>query len=341
MGQKNCVTVKKFYVKGSVEERIMEVVKQRKEAVGGAATAAGSAASTAAAAAEMDDEELHAAAFGRGRGGHGRSNVRMQDLVGSIQTDRQNLRVGELEILFQVRGIVRHLFLLLAAILLCIFLCIFGCRCCLAACPAACMASRLAAAFWLLAASLCCGSVAAWLVHRRRVGPAGLPSPTTCTCLSPCQGFNQSYVPFVIGLSACFSPDKFFHLTFLPACLLRRRSQTWETPECLSLRARRKRRRRRRLPQTGQAALQPTPHCVEAASPRAESAAAPPRKPAASAAARAAARPLPQPRPRRLPEVARSVWGVVRADLCVASTMQSLRQGKCQMRKGRRRRRQG
>ncbi|KAI3434920.1 hypothetical protein D9Q98_002974 [Chlorella vulgaris] len=101
MGQKNCVTVKKFYVKGSVEERIMEVVKQRKEAVGGAATAAGSAASTAAAAAEMDDEELHAAAFGRGRGGHGRSNVRMQDLVGSIQTDRQNLRVGELEILFQ------------------------------------------------------------------------------------------------------------------------------------------------------------------------------------------------------------------------------------------------
>lgn len=28
----------------------------------------------------------------------------LQDLVGSIQTDRQNLRVGELEVLFQVGG---------------------------------------------------------------------------------------------------------------------------------------------------------------------------------------------------------------------------------------------
>ncbi|KAI7843193.1 hypothetical protein COHA_003176 [Chlorella ohadii] len=93
MGQKREVTVKKFYVKGSVEERIMEVVKQRQEAVGGAGGAA-------AAAAAGEDVELEGLPGRRGRGGE-RTNVRVQDLVGSIHADRQQLRVSELEVLFQ------------------------------------------------------------------------------------------------------------------------------------------------------------------------------------------------------------------------------------------------
>ena len=73
MGQQREVSVKKFYCKGTIEERIMEVVRQRQEAVavggGGGAGAAG----------DDDDPELHGLhGHGQGPAHPQRTNVRMQ-----------------------------------------------------------------------------------------------------------------------------------------------------------------------------------------------------------------------------------------------------------------------
>eukprot|EP00887_Chlorella_sp_A99_P003475 scaffold7.g3475.t1 len=81
MGQQRTVTVKRFYIKGSVEERIMEVVRKRQTQVAGAGGAAG-----AGAGADSDGEGPSAA-----RARH------TNDLAGSIKADKQNLRAGELE----------------------------------------------------------------------------------------------------------------------------------------------------------------------------------------------------------------------------------------------------
>ncbi|GAB4812994.1 hypothetical protein N2152v2_000040 [Parachlorella kessleri] len=80
MGQTRSVTVKRFFVKGSVEERIMEVVQSRQHNAGGGSGAAGA------------DEAPSR---------RNRTNVHMQEVAGSLQADRQQLRVSELEILFK------------------------------------------------------------------------------------------------------------------------------------------------------------------------------------------------------------------------------------------------
>ncbi|KAK9824040.1 hypothetical protein WJX72_007212 [[Myrmecia] bisecta] len=79
MGQARRVVVKKFYVKGSIEERIMEMVKQRREGTGAAA-----------------EPEVAAGA----RGGARRTNE-AADLAGSLKSDRQMLKLAELDLLFR------------------------------------------------------------------------------------------------------------------------------------------------------------------------------------------------------------------------------------------------
>ncbi|CAL5222943.1 g5380 [Coccomyxa viridis] len=76
MGQTRPVTVKKFYIKGSVEERIMEIIKQRK-----AGQQPGS----------RQEAEKEPQKFKR----------KQQDVAGSLKADRQNLRTAELEQLFK------------------------------------------------------------------------------------------------------------------------------------------------------------------------------------------------------------------------------------------------
>jgi len=80
MGQRRPVKVMRFYVQGSVEERIREVVKQRM---------AGAAAPSTAPAWESAYDE------------RSRSKIRTQDVAGSIQADKQNLRLSELQVLFK------------------------------------------------------------------------------------------------------------------------------------------------------------------------------------------------------------------------------------------------
>ncbi|KAK9830036.1 hypothetical protein WJX72_009324 [[Myrmecia] bisecta] len=77
MGQTREVVVKRFYVKGSIEERIMEMVKQRREGNPGAYV--------------MPEYTSTAAAR--------RANA--TDLAGSLKADRQNLKQAELELLFR------------------------------------------------------------------------------------------------------------------------------------------------------------------------------------------------------------------------------------------------
>ncbi|PSC76011.1 helicase-like transcription factor isoform B [Micractinium conductrix] len=103
MGQQRNVVVKKFYVKGSVEERIMEVVKRRQQAEAGGSRNAANANGAAPSDSEdsYDEDDVFGRFARRGHGSHERTNVRMQNLVGSISSDRQQLRVDELETLFQ------------------------------------------------------------------------------------------------------------------------------------------------------------------------------------------------------------------------------------------------
>jgi superfamily II DNA/RNA helicase len=85
MGQRREVKVVRFYVKGSVEEQIMEVVKIRQTGVAGAA----------AANANNDDQDAP------GRRGQYRPHIRVEDQAGSIKEDKQNLRLNELQALFK------------------------------------------------------------------------------------------------------------------------------------------------------------------------------------------------------------------------------------------------
>ena len=122
MGQQREVKVLRFYVKGSVEERIMEVVKTRQTGVAGAAAAA-NATTTAAATfgggggdggasgsgangrftLPSLEELLYEAHEQQHRGGGGRraGGVRVEDQAGSIKEDKQNLRLSELQVLFR------------------------------------------------------------------------------------------------------------------------------------------------------------------------------------------------------------------------------------------------
>ena len=84
MGQQREVKVLRFFVKGSVEEQIMEVVKARQGNVAG-----GSAAALAA-----SDEDHPRARFNN-------RHIRVEDQAGSIKEDKQNLRLSELQILFK------------------------------------------------------------------------------------------------------------------------------------------------------------------------------------------------------------------------------------------------
>jgi hypothetical protein len=122
MGQQREVKVLRFYVKGSVEEKIMDVVRHRQGIAGPseeANNAAGQAENAGAAAGgsgsdggsggaalatdldrfvrrHMEDDPM---LLGYG-GGRNRSNVRVEDMAGSIKADKQNLRISELQILF-------------------------------------------------------------------------------------------------------------------------------------------------------------------------------------------------------------------------------------------------
>ncbi|KAL0037370.1 hypothetical protein WJX79_004318 [Trebouxia sp. C0005] len=86
MGQQREVAVKKFFVKGSVEERIMQMVQQRNKGVKSQepSTSGG----------------LTWADLGQVRGSN-RNQVKAQDIVGSMKADKQNLRMEELDLLFQ------------------------------------------------------------------------------------------------------------------------------------------------------------------------------------------------------------------------------------------------
>ncbi|KAL0020479.1 hypothetical protein WJX77_009137 [Trebouxia sp. C0004] len=86
MGQQREVTVKKFFVKGSVEERIMQMVQQRKE---------GSKSQEPSTSGGLTWADL-----GQVRGSN-RNQVKAQDIVGSMKADKQNLRMEELDLLFQ------------------------------------------------------------------------------------------------------------------------------------------------------------------------------------------------------------------------------------------------
>ena len=77
MGQTREVTVHKMFVAGTVEERILELVKQR--AAGPAQGEAGEAASKSAL----------------------KGKAKAAAIAGAIQSDRQQLRMGELELLFK------------------------------------------------------------------------------------------------------------------------------------------------------------------------------------------------------------------------------------------------
>ncbi|DBA72541.1 TPA: hypothetical protein ACH3X2_010298 [Trebouxia sp. C0005] len=86
MGQQRPVTVKKLYVKGSVEERIMDMVQHRQtgsNSQSGASAAGSSAIATA-----------------------GHTQVKAQDIAGSMKADKQNLRMEELDLLFQTPAFV-------------------------------------------------------------------------------------------------------------------------------------------------------------------------------------------------------------------------------------------
>ena len=71
-----------MFLQGSVEERIMEIIKQRKAGQG-----SGSGERI---------EDLTPCYGGRGKA------RAQQDVAGSLRTDRQNLRIAELEVLFKV-----------------------------------------------------------------------------------------------------------------------------------------------------------------------------------------------------------------------------------------------
>lgn len=86
-----------IWVQGSVEERIMELVKNRREG-----TAMGAAGGAAAAANREYDEHRRAVRNGK---------MKQQDVAGSIAMDRQNLRMAELQRLFQVRNAATWRFL--------------------------------------------------------------------------------------------------------------------------------------------------------------------------------------------------------------------------------------
>ncbi|GAB4813732.1 hypothetical protein N2152v2_000778 [Parachlorella kessleri] len=73
MGQQRSVVVKRLFVKGSVEEAVIEVAQQRQEANGGANT---------------EDDDMHV-------------KYKIQSVAGSISMDRQELRASELETLFR------------------------------------------------------------------------------------------------------------------------------------------------------------------------------------------------------------------------------------------------
>jgi SWI/SNF-related matrix-associated actin-dependent regulator of chromatin subfamily A3 len=82
MGQTRAVTVKHLYVKDTVEERILTLTQTRASA-GGAGGGAGAAALA----------EAEAARKGKGK-------AMASDIAGAIRSDRQELRLNELELLF-------------------------------------------------------------------------------------------------------------------------------------------------------------------------------------------------------------------------------------------------
>ncbi|KAL4518653.1 hypothetical protein Ndes2437B_g00741 [Nannochloris sp. 'desiccata'] len=88
MGQRREVKVVRFYVKGSVEEQIMEVVKVRQTGVAGAAAAANANNDNSG-----EDPFDHRQQY--------RPHIRVEDQAGSIKEDKQNLRLNELQALFK------------------------------------------------------------------------------------------------------------------------------------------------------------------------------------------------------------------------------------------------
>lgn len=94
MGQTRSVVVKRFFVKGTVEANIMELNKQR--AGGG-----GGGGSNSAAPGQPPGGEAGPSGAAR----RGNKGLKQQEVVGSVHTDRQNLKLGELELLFRAPSI--------------------------------------------------------------------------------------------------------------------------------------------------------------------------------------------------------------------------------------------
>jgi len=86
MGQTRSVVVKRFFVKGTVEANIMELNKRRADGNSGDGAASGQSTNGGAGPSDVR------------RGG---KILKQQEVVGSVHTDRQNLKLGELDLLFQ------------------------------------------------------------------------------------------------------------------------------------------------------------------------------------------------------------------------------------------------
>ncbi|GLC42798.1 hypothetical protein PLESTM_001380900 [Pleodorina starrii] len=86
MGQQRPVVIKRFFVKGSVEERIMEVVKMRR--------AAGEDGSAGGSSGSAGPSGMYAPTGPRGRGAGGLA-------AGSLRQDKTDLRFNELELMFR------------------------------------------------------------------------------------------------------------------------------------------------------------------------------------------------------------------------------------------------
>ena len=95
MGQTRKVTVKRMYVKDSVEERILELVKSRKQDGSGGGGGGGGGGSAVA-----EEVDPVAAARAAARGKAPVTTEAVADLAGSLQRDRQKMRSSEFDLLF-------------------------------------------------------------------------------------------------------------------------------------------------------------------------------------------------------------------------------------------------
>ena len=93
-------------MQGSMEERIMEMVMKRRGDSKPADEAGPSSSSYVCSLYEDDSDNPYTHLFGHRRR-YGMVKVAQQDVAGSIATDRQNLKLAELQLLFQVQRVLR------------------------------------------------------------------------------------------------------------------------------------------------------------------------------------------------------------------------------------------